>query len=103
LLPLTLVLLVIGCAVQQKPQGGPRDTNPPKMLKATPANLTHNFAAKEIKLDFDEFFKLVNQFQEITVFPAPDKIPDYKIRSKSLVIEMKDSLQKKHYLCYQLW
>jgi hypothetical protein len=59
LLPLTLVLLVIGCAVQQKPQGGPRDTNPPKMLKATPANLTHNFAAKEIKLDFDEFFKLL--------------------------------------------
>jgi uncharacterized protein (DUF2141 family) len=94
LLPLTMVLLVIGCAVQQKPQGGPRDTNPPKMLKATPANLTHNFASKEIKLEFDEFFKLVNQYQEITVFPAPDKIPDYKIRSKSLVIELKDTLQK---------
>jgi hypothetical protein len=94
LLPLTLVLLVIGCAVQQKPQGGPKDTNPPKLLKATPANMTHNFAAKEIRLEFDEFFKLNNQFQEFTVFPAPDKIPDYKIRGKSLVIELKDTLIK---------
>ncbi len=90
----TLLLLVIGCAVQQKPQGGPRDTQAPKLIKAEPANMTKNFNAKEIKLEFDEYFKLSNQFQEFVVFPAPDKMPEYKIRSKSLVIELKDTLQK---------
>lgn len=89
-----LAMVALGCAVQQKPQGGPRDREPPKLLKATPPNLTHNFTAKEIKLDFDEYFKFNNQFQEITVFPAPDKTPDFKIRQKSLVIDLKDSLQK---------
>ncbi|GAA4103439.1 Ig-like domain-containing protein [Mucilaginibacter panaciglaebae] len=89
-----IALVVYSCAVQQRPQGGPKDHDPPKLLKATPPNLTHNFTAKEIKLDFDEYFKLNNQYQEITVFPAPDKNPDYKVRSKSLIIELKDSLQK---------
>lgn len=89
-----LVLVALGCAVQQKPQGGPRDRNPPKLLKATPPNLTHNFAAKEIRLEFDEYFKLNNAFQEITVFPAPEKNPDYKTRSKTLVITLKDTLLK---------
>lgn len=89
-----MLLLAIGCAVQQKPQGGPRDTQPPKLLKAVPANMTKNFAAKEIKLDFDEYFKLTNQFQEFVVFPSPDKVPDYKVRGKSLVIELQDTLQK---------
>ncbi|MES2376945.1 MAG: Ig-like domain-containing protein [Bacteroidota bacterium] len=88
-------LLVLGCAVQQRPQGGPRDTQPPKLLLATPANLTHNFKAKEIRLDFDEYFKLVNQFQEITLFPVPEKkLPDYKISGKSLIIQLKDTLLK---------
>jgi hypothetical protein len=88
-------LLVLGCAVQQRPQGGPRDTNPPKLLLSTPPKLTHNFNAKEIRMDFDEYIKLVNQFQEFTVFPAPDKkAPDYKIRGKSLIIEFQDTLLK---------
>jgi hypothetical protein len=89
-----VAMTVLGCAVQQRPQGGPRDHEPPKLLKATPPNLTHNFSAKEIRLDFDEYFNLKNQFQEFTVFPSPDKIPDYKVRQKSLIISLKDTLQK---------
>jgi uncharacterized protein (DUF2141 family) len=89
-----IALVVYSCAVQQRPQGGPKDHDAPKLLKATPGNLTHNFNATEIKLDFDEYFKLNNQYQEITVFPASEKVPDYKIRGKSLVIDIKDTLQK---------
>ncbi len=94
---LTLVFiasLLFGCAVPQKPQGGPRDVNPPKLLKATPANQTHNFSAKSIQLDFDEFFKLTNQYQEINVSPAQEKTPEFKVNKKSLLITFKDTLQK---------
>lgn len=86
--------VIFGCAVQQRPQGGPKDVDPPKLLKATPPNLTHNFNAKEIRMDFDEYFKLNNQYQEITMFPVPEKNPEYKVRSKSLIIDLKDTLQK---------
>ncbi|MDB4924414.1 Ig-like domain-containing protein [Mucilaginibacter sp.] len=91
---LVFTTLYFGCASIQKPQGGPRDRTPPKLLKATPKNQTHNFAAKQIQLDFDEYFKLTNQFQEITISPAPDKLPDFKVKQKSLVITFKDTLLK---------
>lgn len=91
-----LVLFAFGCAVQNKPQGGPKDVTPPKLLKATPANQTHNFSSRVIQLDFDEYFKLVNPFQEISISPAQEKQPDYNYtkKAKSLIITLKDTLQK---------
>ncbi|TWJ03480.1 Ig-like domain-containing protein [Mucilaginibacter frigoritolerans] len=89
-----LTLIIFGCANRQLPQGGPRDHDPPKLLKATPPNETRFFKAKVIQLDFDEFFKLTNTYTEITMSPAPAKTPDYKIKNKSLIITLKDSLEK---------
>ena len=57
----------------QKPQGGPRDRTPPKLVKATPPNMTRNFTAKQIRLDFDEYFALKYQAQEISVSPTQEK------------------------------
>lgn len=90
----SLTLIIYGCANRQLPQGGPRDHDPPKLLKATPPNETRHFNAKVIQLDFDEFFKLSNTYTEITMSPTPTKTPDYKIRKKSLIITLKDSLEK---------
>jgi len=89
-----VLMLLFGCASQQKPQGGPKDRTPPKLLKATPPNMTRNFKAKQIKLDFDEYFTLKNQSQEISLSPSMDKLPTYKVSKKSIVIDFKDSLQK---------
>ncbi|MDB5135049.1 MAG: hypothetical protein JWP37_1652 [Mucilaginibacter sp.] len=94
LLYLIIVSVIFSCASQQKPQGGPRDRTPPKLLKATPPNMTRNFTAKQIRLDFDEFFSLKNPFQEITLSPAQEKLPSYKVSKKSIVVDFKDSLQK---------
>jgi hypothetical protein len=94
LLPFFTALLLIGCASMQKPQGGPKDRTPPKLLKATPPNMTRNFKEKEIRLDFDEYFTLKNQSQEISMSPATDKLPTYKVNKKSLIIDFKDTLQK---------
>ncbi|MDO3626754.1 Ig-like domain-containing protein [Mucilaginibacter sp. BT774] len=78
----------------QKPQGGPKDRTPPKLLKATPPNMTRNFSARQIRLDFDEYFSLKNQTQEITVSPTTDKPPTFKTSKKSLIVDFKDTLQK---------
>lgn len=88
------VFTLFGCANRQNPQGGPRDRTPPKLLKATPPNMTRNFNSKVIELDFDEFFKLENQSQEITMTPTPAKLPEYKIKKKSIIITLKDTLEK---------
>ncbi len=94
LLVLTPIFAFLGCANQVRPQGGPKDVTPPVLVKATPANNTRHFNAKIIKLDFDEFFKLNNQFTEISMSPTPEKQPEFKTDGKSLVIKLKDTLEK---------
>lgn len=93
-LVLPLFLLIFGCANRQPPGGGPRDHDPPKLLKASPPNETRFFKAKVIQLDFDEYFKITNPYTEITMSPTPTKQPEYKRRKKSMVITLKDSLEK---------
>jgi hypothetical protein len=89
-----IVLFIFGCAAQQPPQGGPRDQTPPKLVKATPGNKTRNFNFKQIELEFDEFIKLTNAYQEITMSPAMEKAPEYTSNKRKLKIVFKDSLQK---------
>jgi uncharacterized protein (DUF2141 family) len=91
---LGIIIAYYSCASVQRPQGGPRDRTPPKLLKATPLNQTKNFTANTIQLDFDEYFKLNNQYQEINISPSLEKLPEFNIKSKSLVIKLKDTLQK---------
>ena len=94
LLLLVAIFTFFGCANPIRPQGGPRDVTPPVLLKATPPNMTRHFNSKVIKLDFDEYFKLSNQYTEISMSPVPDKQPEYKISSRSLIITLKDTLEK---------
>jgi hypothetical protein len=91
---LPLFLLIFGCANRQPPGGGPRDHDPPKLLKATPPNMTRFFKGKVIQLDFDEYFKINNPYSEITMSPTPAKVPEYKKKQKSIIITLKDSLEK---------
>lgn len=88
------ILLVTACASIQQPQGGPRDTEPPKVLVELPKNLTKNFNSKKIEITFDEYFRLSNENQEISVSPAQDIPPIIKIKQKTLEITFKDSLEK---------
>lgn len=89
-----MVVLLGGCASVQQPSGGPKDVTPPKVLKETPKNLTKNFSAKKIEIQFDEFIKLNNEFTEISISPALDKEPIFKAKKKILEITFEDSLEK---------
>lgn len=85
---------IYGCAAMKSPEGGPRDTTPPKVLKMTPENLTTNFTAKKIIIEFDEYIKLSNEFKEFSISPELDKIPELKVKLKRLEISLSDSLEK---------
>lgn len=92
---LVLLFLISACASVQSPTGGPRDTEPPKIVKETPKNLTRNFSAKEIQIEFDEFIKLVNEYTEISISPAIDIPPVYKARKQILEIKFDQKLEEK--------
>lgn len=88
------ILTYSSCASIQSPTGGPRDTIPPKVIKETPANLTRNFAAKEIQIQFDEYIKLSNEFTEISISPAVDILPEFKAKKQHLNIKFSDPLEE---------
>lgn len=91
---LGLVLLIYSsCASVQSPTGGPRDTVPPTVIKEIPKNLTRNFAAEEIRIQFDEFIKLTNEFSEVSISPAIDVLPEFKAKKQNLTITFSKPLE----------
>ncbi|QNK62809.1 Ig-like domain-containing protein [Pedobacter sp. PAMC26386] len=87
--------LIYGCAsIGPGPQGGPKDKTPPKIVSMLPKNLTRNFKAKKIVIQFDEYFKLVDQYKQFSISPDIEVMPTLKIKDKSLEITFKDSLEK---------
>ncbi|QNL51113.1 Ig-like domain-containing protein [Olivibacter sp. SDN3] len=90
-----LTLFNTHCASVQQPMGGPKDSIPPKILSESPTNLTRNFEEEEIVIEFDEYIKLQNEFKEISITPDMDKLPTYKVRKRSLIITLPDSLEEK--------
>ncbi|WP_354356647.1 Ig-like domain-containing protein [Pedobacter sp. UYP30] len=86
--------LLAACAVPQNPQGGPRDTTPPKVVTMIPKNLTKYFKAKKITIEFDEYFKLNDEFKEFSISPDQEKPPILKTKGKKLEIDLQDTLEK---------
>ncbi|MEJ7779222.1 MAG: Ig-like domain-containing protein [Daejeonella sp.] len=89
-----LLSLLSSCASVQSPSGGPRDSIAPKIIKETPENLSKNFSSKEIKIQFDEFIQLSNEFTEISISPALDIPPEYKARKQILEIKFDKPLEQ---------
>lgn len=86
--------MVPGCASMQSPTGGPRDSIPPGIITEVPKNLTRNFAATKITIEFDEFIKLSNEYTEISISPAMDIPPTYKVKKEKLSIEFQQKLEE---------
>ncbi|MGK6350619.1 Ig-like domain-containing protein [Parapedobacter sp. DT-150] len=91
---LGLISLTYQCASIQQPTGGPKDSIPPKILEETPPNLTRNFTAEKIVIDFDEYVKLTDQFKEISVSPDLAQPISPRVRRRSIEITMPDSLDE---------
>ena len=92
-LSLLLTSLIVGCAKQASPEGGPYDMTPPRLIKSDPSNGATHFSGKKIKLTFNENVK-VEKSNEKVIF-APPQNTNPRILSgtgKSITIIFEDSL-----------
>jgi hypothetical protein len=83
---------MVSCANPVTPEGGPKDVKPPVVLLCDPANRTVKFNTNSIRIVFDEFINLKNPLSEIFISPPLRERLDPKLRGKSLVIKINDSL-----------
>lgn len=87
------ILVLPGCANIIPPQGGPRDSIPPQLIKASPADSTINFSGKRISFLFDEFVEIQNIFENLLVSPLPKINPVVESKLNTVTVRIKDSLE----------
>jgi hypothetical protein len=93
ILLISAISLFHSCASIQQPMGGPKDSIAPSIINETPKNYTKNFKAEKIIIEFDEYFKLNNEYTEISISPYQEVPPIYRTKQKRLEIELKDTLE----------
>ena len=85
-------MFFISCANPVSPGGGPKDETPPRVVKSDPPNYSLNFDKSVISISFDEFVKLKNPNQQVIISPPLEEQPEFKLRGKAVVIDLKSKL-----------
>jgi uncharacterized protein (DUF2141 family) len=68
-----ITILLVSCAKQSTPMGGPKDENPPKLLSITPSNESVNIKPSIVELLFDEYIKTETPNKQIIITPRINK------------------------------
>lgn len=86
------LFILPGCANIVPPQGGPRDSLPPVLLKVSPSDSTRNFAGNRIVFTFDEFVDVQNIQNELVMSPSISLNPDVNFRLNTVTVRLRDAL-----------
>jgi uncharacterized protein (DUF2141 family) len=75
------------------PPGGLKDTLPPQLTSANPANQSLNIKNNKFTFSFNEFVTVDNAFENLIISPTPNTAPqvDYKLRT--ITVKLKDTLE----------
>ncbi|MCH8902506.1 MAG: Ig-like domain-containing protein [Bacteroidetes bacterium] len=87
-----LLLFLYSCANVVNPTGGEKDNQAPLVLSSDPPNYSTNFSERTITLYLNEYVKLNSPERNVLISPPLKNPPDYKIRKKTVVINLDDSL-----------
>ena len=92
---LALCLLVLfSCASVKAPQGGPLDSEPPKLKSTSPTILTNLNQGQQITLFFNEFIKEESLKNTIELFPNVNQKIDFEYYGKEVIITLPSNLDK---------
>lgn len=88
LLTTALLLIAVSCANVVRPEGGEKDTTPPKVVKteSTP-NYQVRFEKKPIDLTFNEWVELKDVYSQVVISPPLEYKFDVTIKRKTVRFE----------------
>lgn len=87
------LFLLFGCAQVKPLTGGPKDDFAPIPMGIVPKNETVNFTGNAMALTFDEYIKLNNPAQTISIIPNDVKIKA-ELRDKTLMLYWEEDLRE---------
>lgn len=94
-LPVAIIaaVLLAACASMGRPEGGPRDVDPPVYLGSNPAPGALNVDKNKITISFNENVKVSDVMSKVVVSPAQVTPPLINALGKRVVVELRDTLQ----------
>lgn len=88
------LIILISCAKQSTPMGGPQDEEPPKLIRITPTNESLNVKPNTIELEFDEYVKVENANKNIIITPRIKKEEMVVVANKNrITIKLNQELE----------
>ncbi|MCJ7448957.1 MAG: Ig-like domain-containing domain [Bacteroidales bacterium] len=90
---LPVFILISSCAKISSPSGGPKDKEPPVVVKSIPVNGARNFNEKRFSVTFNEYVVLDKINEKFMVSPPMSKRPTVSMRGKSVYVEYEDELK----------
>lgn len=82
-----------GCANVIPPAGGPRDSIPPVLVRANPADSSRQFNDNRIVFTFNEYVELADAQQQLLVSPIPKTSPSVDYRLNTVSVKLRDTLE----------
>jgi hypothetical protein len=82
-----------GCANVIPPQGGPKDSIPPKLIRISPPDSTLEFSGDKITFTFDEYVEIQNIQENLVVSPIPRFTPAVAYRLNTVTLRLNDPLE----------
>lgn len=85
--------MLSACAnMGQGPQGGPKDTIPPMVVKELPMNGSLNVTSKKLEITFNEYIQLADIQNNVLISPPQQNPPEIKAVGKKLTVIFQEDL-----------
>lgn len=81
------------CANPGMPSGGPKDVDPPVLIKSKPLQNQKNYTDPDIQLFFDEIVVLKDTRKNFIVSPPLEEDPEINALAKKIAIDLNNELQ----------
>lgn len=89
---MVVAAFMVACASMGRPEGGPRDEDPPVFVRSNPMPGELNVKTTKINIDFDENIALDDASNKIVISPAQRTTPMFTSNAKRVTVELRDSL-----------
>lgn len=88
-----MAAIVTACASIGRPEGGPRDEEPPRFVSANPRPGQLKVEGNKITITFDENIQLDDAFNKVVVSPVQTQPPAISSNARRVTVELRDTMK----------
>lgn len=89
---IVMLTLLYSCASIGTPSGGPRDEDPPRFVKSSPAPYAVNVKDNKVVIEFNELVSISDAFTNVVVSPPAASTPRVTASGRKVYVQWDDTL-----------